>query len=172
MTERHNDRSVVAIWFIAFVALCALGLHGRCGADAQTDGSAPPMIVTWTGGSLPSLSGDGAEGGDGGRGRDVVQVSSIADWQRVHTGTTVAGAPPEFRHLAHVEGTAPGCIFTATPLHAIDGTLLHSAGGRDCPLAENDRRCGYIATGFLVFARAGASCEEFGIPDCTGPFCY
>ena len=174
MKTTDKGRGAAAIWFLT-AAVLAGAAWSTCGSGAayfQTDGSAPPMIVTWTGGSLPSLSGDGAEGGDGGRGRDVVQVSSIADWQRVHTGTTVAGAPPEFRHLAHVEGTAPGCIFTATPLHAIDGTLLHSAGGRDCPLAENDRRCGYIATGFLVFARAGASCEEFGIPDCTGPFCY
>ena len=163
----ESGRSRTLLWILAALAL----VLAASDATPQTDGSAEPMRLGWTGGSLPSLSGDGAAGGDGGHGTDTIQVRPTTDWNRLHTATVVAGHPPEFRHLAHLSGPQ-GCVFTANPLHAADGTLLHSAGGRECPRAEGDRRCGYIATGFDVFALAGASCEAYGIPECTGPFCY
>lgn len=171
MTNQDRDRADAFHFALALaIAAAIFGLLAGT-AGAQTDGSAEPMRLGWTGGSLPSLSGDGAAGGDGGRGTDAIQVRPTGDWRRLHTAASVAGAPPEFRHLAHLGGPQ-GCVFTATPLHALDGTLLHSGGGRDCPLSETDRRCGYIATGFDVFALAGASCEQYGIESCTGPFCY
>ena len=178
MTERHNDRSIIAIWFVAFIALCALGLSGRCGADAQVDGSAEPMIVSWTGGDLPSTSGDGETGEDGGHGTDTVQVHPTEDWHRDHRATVIASHSDQFRHLMYESGPQ-GCVFTAE-YRGPDDALLHSAGGRECPLGglngdgspRGSRQCGYIAPGFAVFLLAGASCAAFGIAPCTGPFCY
>ena len=173
MTERHNDRSVVAIWFVAFVALCALGLTGRCPAEApaQTDGSAEPMIISWTGGSLPSTSGDGETAGDAGATEeDTIQVHPTEEWHDRHRATVIAAHNDVFRHLIHESGPA-GCVLTGE-LRTVGGAVLHSGGGRECPRGPADRRCGYIAEGYTVFALAGGSCASFGVPPCTGPFCY
>ena len=151
-------------------------------AAAQTDGSAEPMRLSWTAGSLWTLSGDGQAGGDSGRGEDTVQVYEIEPVDQL-TGPQPANVPRReprhyspvaaniyFRHLLW-EGGSKGCIFTATP--QADGSLRDVAGGRDCPRSDSDHRCGAISEGFDVYALAGGSCEQFRVEECGGLLpCY
>ena len=173
MSEVKRDRGIIALWLLTGLVLFAAAMstcEQRPAEAAQTDGSAEPMVVSWTGGSLPSLSGDGETGGDGGRGEDTIQVLPAGTHFVARHGTTIAPHPPEFRHLVHESGPA-GCVYTGE-LRTPTGLVLHSGGGRECPRAPGDRRCGYIAQGYSVFAVAGQSCAAAGIAPCTGPFCY
>ena len=144
-------------------------------ATAQTDGSAAPMRLSWTSGSLPSLSGDGETGGDDARGSDEVQVTPVAEFSLSGPDPTHVARPTpvatdiNFRHVVH-EGGPSGCLFSATPQP--DGTLRDIAGGRECPMNDRDWRCGYYAEGYDIYALAGGSCAAFGIEPCTGLFCY
>lgn len=137
-------------------------------AAGQTDGSAAPMRLAWTGGGLPSLSGDGQAGGDV-RGDDVVQVTVREAWTHYHHATPVAASRLSFRHLMHMGGAA-GCVFTARP--TANGFLRAVGGGRDCPRNRGDTRCGYYSEGWDVYALAGGSCASWRVLPCGGPFCW
>ena len=163
-----QDRSVFFGCVMLFISLFALAAIFGASTRAQTDGSQEGMRLQWTAGPLPSLSGDGESGGEDGGGSDVVEVSEVSDWANHHAATRIARSS-DFRHIRHMGGPQ-GCVFTAdsTP----GGYLKNVGGGRDCPEREGVSGCGYISEGWLVFALAGASCEQFGIPRCQGPFCY
>ena len=165
-----------------FAACCVAAAlaTGTCDAAAQTDGSAPDMRLSWTAGSLWTLSGDGQAGGDSGHGEDSVPVYAIAPVESWDGPASASKVPRRyspvartwyFRHLLW-EGGSHGCVFTATP--QADGSLRDVAGGRDCPRAEgSDHRCGAISEGFDVFAVAPGSCEQYGIEECGGVLpCY
>ena len=135
----------------------------------QTDGSSPPAVITWTGGDLPSLSGDGQAGGRV-HGEGSVQVSVRSEWTHHHHATPLGSAGIGlFRHYRHESGPA-ACLFTAN--QTADGFLKDVGGGRDCPRADGDPRCGFISEAYFAYALAGGTCESFGVAPCTGPFCW
>ena len=144
-------------------------------AMSQTDGSAPPMLISWTGGDTPAWSGDGqGSTGDGGHGSDVIQVDPGHQPTHIHAGMhagEIAAALPEFRHLFW-EGGSTGCVFTAARLANGNPDFGSIGGGRDAPKDAGDHRAGYISQGYHIFALAGGSCEQFGIAPCTGGFCW
>ena len=167
MTERSARPHDVAACLAVAVLLAAGFACDPAPAATQTDGSADPLLLGWTSGPLPSLSGDGEVPGEGEHGEDTVQVYTIAEWSNHHEATRVA-RNTYFRHLRHLGGPE-GCVFTATITQ--DGYLKDIGGGRDCPTSAADSRCGYISEGWETFALAGGSCSAFNIPACTGPFC-
>ena len=165
MTERSaRPHDVAACLAVAVLLAAGFACDPAPAVSIQTDGSAEPMRLSWTSGSLPSLSGDGETGGDDARGSDEVQVSPTGDPHPVPVAHDI-----NFRHIVH-EGGPAGCVYTASPQP--DGTLRGAGGGRECPMNDKDWRCGYIAEGWDVYALAGGSCAAFGIEVCEGPFCY
>ena len=175
MNTNHGDRGIIVIWALAGLVMFAAAMS-TCGTAAQTDGSAPPMRISWTGGDLPSTSGDGqGETGVGGHGEDVIQVYP-GDHGPVHIhagmhADEIAAALPEFRH-AFWEGGSPGCLFTADRMPDGRPNFSTIGGGRSVPHTPSDHRAGYFSQGYHIFALAGASCEQFGIEPCGGPFCW
>ena len=162
-TARPHD--VAACLAVAVLLAAGFACDPAPAASIQSDGSAEPLLLGWTSGSLPSLSGDGQVGGDDDHGQDTVQVSTIAEWSNHHQATRVA-RDINFRHLRHLGGPE-GCVFTATITQ--DGYLKDIGGGREC--SASSPRCGYISEGWETFALAGGSCAAFNVPPCTGPFC-
>ena len=162
-------------WMIWGLVASAFVLVAVATVGLQTDGSALPMRISWTGGDLPSTSGDGqGETGVGGHGEDIVQVYPGHQPIHIHAGMhadEIAGALPEFRH-AFWEGGAHGCLFTANRLPNGNPDFSSIGGGRSVPLSASDHRAGYFSQGYHIFALAGGSCEQFGIEPCGGPFCW
>lgn len=158
------------LWLAALWAVAATMAAAACEpAAAQTDGSSPPAVITWTGGDLPSLSGDGQAGGRV-HGEGSIQVSQRSEWTHHHHATPIGSAGIGlFRHYRH-EGGPQSCLFTANA--TADGFLKDVGGGRDCPRADGDPRCGFISEAYFAYALAGGTCESFNILPCTGAFCW
>ena len=131
----------------------------------QVDGSAPPTVIRWTAGDLPSLSGDGYSGGRLHASAEV-QVYPSSIWRQHHHATPL-GHPGIglFRHYVHLSG-GEACLFTADS--TADGYLKNAGGGRDCPRSNDDARCGFISEAYFTYVLAGGSCASFGIPACEG----
>ena len=173
MTTHDRGRGPAMIWFLTAVVIAAAA-WASCPAEApaQTDGSSPPAVITYTAGDFWTTSGDGAVGGNREGGRGVVQVKGVGEWDHYHHATPVGGrAIGTFRHYRHESGPQ-SCLFTATQ-RTTDGFLMNVGGGRDCPRSSSDPRCGAISQEFFVFVLAGGACEAFNVPPCGGVLpCY
>lgn len=144
--------------------------------DAPNADEREGAVVSVSAGSLPSLSGSGAVAGDEGKQEVAVRYVDPADWRAADDVEKARLATPlwpearnSFRHIQHMSG-APVAVFTAY-IHG-GGGLTAVGGGRAGPLQPGDPRAGYIAQGFDCFAVAGGAPGVYGIPVCTGPFCY
>ena len=160
MSERHNDRSVIAIWAACFIALCGLGLSGRCAAEAQTDGSAEPTVIRIrSGGATFGPYGDWHH-----------QTIQPTDRARLRTDyTSLENDASAYWWVTWVSGP-PACIFTAKPAGAQGSPLIPDTigGGRDCT-DDDGGHCGMFMPGdWWVYGASGGTCSAFGVEECTG----
>ena len=176
MTEQEVDRRCAIYGTILGVVVAAMIVAlfwwAVEMADAQTDGSAPPTVIT-------SYVGDLFNGPV----EDRPHTHVVQQTPNAQSGVEITGYAG-YRWYWYTSGP-PSCVYTANYLqgaqHAID--LGHEAhhrltdvgGGGACTVG-NDRatgnNCRFIMPGWKVFAASGGDCGAFGIAECTIGRCH
>ena len=142
------DDLIVPTILIALVA--AFVFSGKLWAQ---DDDAEPTVVEFHCGALPN------------EGSYIVQAT-LPSADRVQEAVLAHLTGGTFCHAVYVSGPQ-AALWTASRTDP-----ARDAGGCRDVSRRNARKGGFYSEGYSIWGASGLSCESYGVPLCTGPFCW
>ena len=153
MNQPNRIEQTVVIAFLTLVGAILWAVL----AQGQVDGSRAPTCIGVHESDLPGAF------------PHAVFTDCIQEADRWQDARLINTHPASFRHFTYVSGPE-ACIFNVQI--AADHTWTDPGGGRTCSPGARSGACGYFSTGWNIVVASGQSCAAYGVPECTGAFCW